>query len=666
MSEPTRVALEEMGLLSKSPTIQTTIIGIADQQRRKIILEKFTYRYKDDTEMCNVLWSADDNLKEAPSRCNGNLVLIALGAKVNQNGDQPAIEIPNVYILPREAIGNWSKKHLKVTHSHYKGHDRVLLAEPAKYEIPRFFDYVPKLVFESVGAEVAKFVEEFKDAHPGLTAGHVKVRYILMRCNLGLGNRGDVEDHTLFAHGVDINSLEIMPTIKVIDGEKLVLATALNLKNMSKESRFGIYKCWFNAAIANGTVTMLENKANAKINKHKAEDLLKVIPEMYNKIFYHLKSSVEDGVTHDISLGFTCKWELLVTACEDALGPMADVKRARNYINGKDHLKGGISLHNSLNRVNNIVEDSFGKADVVSKLDDGTEISNRAVKEYEKFRLAFEISEALPVDYDRTREDLVTGLSKNMYNPSKTFKAWVTEIEKTISTKGNSVLFKDKMLPQLTQAKFSNNSAGILSSENRNKFMELWSKVEVKEEEDNKRRKEILEAIESKITALENSKTPVFEIKEVKKIAGNTRLCWGCLSHICWSRTRMSLKTIGKKLTNRHCPVKKILLGDPNLTRLLRGRVGKNNFVSVDDINKSEGASGPGKQFKKKQVSSMSVVKPVDPEPQIKKEVKRVNLTGVPDDELFAPAWLCKDQEIFVEKRVIPTYTNKKWIFFSG
>ena len=52
---------------------------------------------------------------------------------------------------------------------------------------------------------------------------------------------------------------------------------------------------------------MLENKANAKINKHKAEDLLKALKtavgtEMYNKIFYHLQNSVEDGVTHDISL----------------------------------------------------------------------------------------------------------------------------------------------------------------------------------------------------------------------------------------------------------------------------------------------------------------------------------------------------------------------------
>merc|ERR1712080_755753 len=111
---------------------------------------------------------------------------------------------------------------------------------------------------------------------------------------------------------------------------------------------------------------------------------------------------------------------------------------------------------------------------------------------------------------------------------------------------------------------------------------------EIKEEEDNNRRKEILEAIESKI--------PVFEMEEVKKIAGSTRLCWGCLSHICWSRQRMSLKIINKKLVNRHCPIRKILLGDPNLVRLLKGKVGKNNFVSVgDEVGKPEGSGGYGK-----------------------------------------------------------------------
>ena len=194
MSEPTAVALAEMGLLSRASTIQTTIVGIGDHVRRRAILDKFINKHKDDPMMCNVMWSADNNLAIAPSRCNGNLVLLEMGARVSQSGAQQAIDIPNIYILPRKALGEWSQKYLKVAHSHYKGHDRVLITEPAKCKIPRFFDYVPKLVYDSVDEEITKFVEANAPDNPGLTSDHVTVRFILMRCNLGLGHRGDVED----------------------------------------------------------------------------------------------------------------------------------------------------------------------------------------------------------------------------------------------------------------------------------------------------------------------------------------------------------------------------------------------------------------------------------------------------------------------------------------
>ena len=71
----------------------------------------------------------------------------------------------------------------------------------------------------------------------------------------------------------------------------------------------------------------------------------------------------------------------------------------------------------------------------------------------------------------------------------------------------------------------------------------------------------------------------------------------------------------------------------------------------------------------------MSAIKPAAPEPEEKEEVKRelfapepeekmkvkrINLTGVPDDELFAPDWLRGVTETFVEKKIYPTYSNRK------
>ena len=54
MSEPNHVALAEMELLAKSSTIQTMIVGIGDQMRRRTILEQFADRYKDEPEINSV------------------------------------------------------------------------------------------------------------------------------------------------------------------------------------------------------------------------------------------------------------------------------------------------------------------------------------------------------------------------------------------------------------------------------------------------------------------------------------------------------------------------------------------------------------------------------------------------------------------------------------
>ncbi len=67
MEEPTKTALEAMGLLGKSRDRHTSTIGIADQRRRKSILESFKDRHKDDDELCNVAWSADDNFHYSDS-----------------------------------------------------------------------------------------------------------------------------------------------------------------------------------------------------------------------------------------------------------------------------------------------------------------------------------------------------------------------------------------------------------------------------------------------------------------------------------------------------------------------------------------------------------------------------------------------------------------------
>ena len=153
-----------------------------------------------------------------------------------------------------------------------------------------------------------------------------------------MDHRGDVEEHTWNTHGVDISEIDLEATIQVNEGETLVLTASLNFKELSLEGRRQVFDSWFDALAANGTVTRVESREIAKIQKHKAGNLLKALKgaignDFFQKVYYQLSRQLKEG--NDLYLGFQCRWSTFVTAVEDALGPMANVKRLKTYLKTK-------------------------------------------------------------------------------------------------------------------------------------------------------------------------------------------------------------------------------------------------------------------------------------------------------------------------------------------
>ena len=170
---------------------------------------------------------------------------------------------------------------------------------------------MPKKVQETQQEVCQKFVEEFKGNNPGLVAKYVTVKYILIRCNVAMDHRGDVEEHTWQTHGVDLNEIELETTIQVNEGEALVLSEALNFKELSLEGRRQIFDSWFDALAANGTVTRVESRENAKIHRHKAGNFLKALKpaignDFFQKVYYQLTRQLKEN---DLYLGFTYLWQ---------------------------------------------------------------------------------------------------------------------------------------------------------------------------------------------------------------------------------------------------------------------------------------------------------------------------------------------------------------------
>ena len=80
------------------------------------------------------------------------------------------------------------------------------------------------MVHDTRDAIASKFVTDYRTGNPGLAEGQVTIKWILMRCNMVLDNRGDIEEHTAHTHGLNINEIERESSIKVNDTEVLILS----------------------------------------------------------------------------------------------------------------------------------------------------------------------------------------------------------------------------------------------------------------------------------------------------------------------------------------------------------------------------------------------------------------------------------------------------------
>ena len=78
-------------------------------------------------------------------------------------------------------------------------------------------------------------------------------------------------------------------------------------------------------------------------------------------------------------------------------------------------------------KCSNIVDETFGKADISTKQEDEIERSNKPTKEFQKFLLAFEVVEALPNEYDRVKEDLEISITSYIFKPTKFYDKWTEE-----------------------------------------------------------------------------------------------------------------------------------------------------------------------------------------------------------------------------------------------
>ena len=99
MAEQSIESLTAMGLMQKNKNITTELVSIRDT-KRQTYYDKFMASRNNLTDFRSVKWGLDGEGKDCGIRCNGNIVLLEIGAKIPAEGSSGVKEVAPIYVFP--------------------------------------------------------------------------------------------------------------------------------------------------------------------------------------------------------------------------------------------------------------------------------------------------------------------------------------------------------------------------------------------------------------------------------------------------------------------------------------------------------------------------------------------------------------------------------------
>ena len=94
MVKPSADKLATMGLLEKKESVSTEIVFLRENKKRDLYFTQFKDHNKDEESAAGVEWGRDNSPNSNGIRCNANLVLMSVGAKIPEAGSRLAKDIP--------------------------------------------------------------------------------------------------------------------------------------------------------------------------------------------------------------------------------------------------------------------------------------------------------------------------------------------------------------------------------------------------------------------------------------------------------------------------------------------------------------------------------------------------------------------------------------------
>ena len=124
MMEPNMGNLAKMELVAPEDE-NTEAVSVRDEEKRKFYYTQF--HGARNKKFKNAIWGIEHGAK-GNLRCNGNVVLIQIGATIPAVTNRAEKDVAPIYILPQKTLGAWGLDHLRSVTSEHKGEDRIALS----------------------------------------------------------------------------------------------------------------------------------------------------------------------------------------------------------------------------------------------------------------------------------------------------------------------------------------------------------------------------------------------------------------------------------------------------------------------------------------------------------------------------------------------------------
>ena len=340
-----------------------------------------------------------------------------------------------------ETLAQWSQENLMAYTFPIDPFPVRAPSETNRYEMKRFFEYIPEKM-RQVKKEEQEFFDEISISYPEIKTENIKTEWITLLCHEEILTQGEIDEHVVTSHKFEMSRIKDEYRIQRNKISNLILRDAKDIRTQSEHSLDRLMESWYESAVANNILINDNGRSVDKIRPEKSMILLEAISKVVDPILMetfkvNLGGKVKES--HNINTSFSCTWEELEETIQESLGQSQNIERLKKCMEPKDW--GNTSLQHALQNINNFHESMLSSKKMIYKKEDGEYKDYIRHKESMKMQSATNLLKNLPDKFDVIRDDMLKDMSDAYFDAETTYEKVIEKTEEKVKNRGLNMLY---------------------------------------------------------------------------------------------------------------------------------------------------------------------------------------------------------------------------------